>query len=140
MISLTKTLEWAAAALSATLVLGAGSALAQPAGPPSAPTTRILAIGRVTPKFTPAALRTVLPEEVRDTVKLYLQGRISDWYARNDRPGVVFILNTADPKEAQQLLATLPLDREGLMEFDLIPIGPLAPLGLLLNGSPGAPG
>ena len=135
MVSLKKTLRRAAPALGATLALGAGSALAQPA--PSAPTTRILAIGHITPKFTPAALRTVLPEEVRDTVKLYLQGRISDWYARNDRPGVIFILNTADPKEAQQLLATLPFDRDGLMEFELIPIGPLAPLAVLLNGAPG---
>jgi hypothetical protein len=97
------------------------------------PTTRILAIGNVTPKFTPAALRTVLPEEVRDTVKLYLQGKIGDWYARKDRPGVVFILNVSDPKEAHDLLEALPFGREGLMTFDLVPMGPLAPLGLLLD-------
>lgn len=116
--------------------LGAAPALAQPAGPPAAPTTRILAIGHMTPKFTPAILRTELPDEVRETVKLYLQGKIAEWYARNDRPGVVFVLNTADPKEAQQLLGALPFGRDGLLEFDLIPLGPLTPLGVLLNGPP----
>jgi hypothetical protein len=120
-------------ALAATL--GATPALAQPAGPPAqGPTTRILAIGHVTPKFTLAALKATLPQEVRETAKLYLQGKIADWYSRNDKPGVVFILNTSDPKAAQEMLATLPFDQQGLMEFDLIPIGPLAPLGLLLGG------
>jgi hypothetical protein len=117
--------------------LAAGPALAQPAGgpPPQAPTTRILAIGHVTPKFSLPALRATLPAEVRETAKLYLQGKIADWYSRNDKPGVVFILNTSDPKAAQEMLATLPFDQQGLMEFDLIPIGPLAPLGVLLGGN-----
>jgi hypothetical protein len=121
----------------AAIALAAGSAAAQPMVPPAVPTTRILAVGHMTPKFSPAALQAVLPEEVRDTVRLYLQGKISDWYARKDRPGVVFILNTADPKEAHELLEALPFGRDGLMEFDLIPMGPLAPLAVLLNGSPG---
>jgi hypothetical protein len=133
---MTPPLRRAAFAIATTLLLAAGPALAQP-GMPATPTTRILAVGNVTPKFTPAALRTVLPEEVRDTVKLYLQGKIADWYARKDRPGVVFILNVSDPKEAQDLLGTLPFDREGLMTFDLIPLGPLGPLGLLLDRPPG---
>ena len=122
--------------VAAALALGAGAAQAQPVAPPTAPTTQILAIGHATPKFTPAVLRTVLPEEVRDTVKLYLQGKIGDWYMRNDRPGVVFILNTADPAEARRLMDGLPFGRDGLMDFDLIPLGPLTPLGLLLNGPP----
>jgi hypothetical protein len=130
---LAPRLPRAALAIAAVLAAAAGPALAQPPGMPAVPTTRILAIGNVTPKFTPAALRTVLPEEVRDTVKLYLQGKIGDWYARKDRPGVVFILNVSDPKEAHDLLEALPFGREGLMTFDLVPMGPLAPLGLLLD-------
>lgn len=132
------SLERAGYALCAALVLGAAPALAQAVVPPAVPTTRVLAIGRVTPKFTPEALRAVLPEEVRQTVQLYLRGKISDWYARNDRVGVVFVLNTSDPKEAQQLLGALPFGRQGLMDFDLIPVGPLAPLGVLVGGPSGA--
>jgi hypothetical protein len=141
-MTLTKPLpQLAAPAIAAALLLAAAPALAQPAGLPAVPTTRILAVGDVTPKFTPAALRTVLPEEARETVRLYLQGKIGDWYARKDRPGVVFILNVSDPKEAHDLLEALPFGREGLMTFQLIPMGPLAPLGLLLDrpAAPAAP-
>jgi hypothetical protein len=129
-----KSLQAAGLAAGAALALSAGPSGAQPMAPPSAPTTRILAIGHMTPKFNPQSLRTVLPEEVRDTVRLYLQGKISDWYARNDRPGVVFVLNTADVKEAERMMAALPFGRDGLLDFELIPVGPLAPLGVLLNG------
>jgi hypothetical protein len=139
MASLRTSLKRLGLAFCAALALGAAPALAQPPGLPPVPTTRILAIGHVTPKSDLAAVRGVLPDEVRETVKLYLQGKISDWYARKDQPGVVFILNVSDPAEAHQLLEALPLGRAGLMEFDLIPLGPLAPLGVLLNGAPGAP-
>jgi hypothetical protein len=124
-------------------VLSAGALSADPAiaqaqaAMAAAPTTRILAVGHMTPKFTPDALKTVLPAEVRDTVRLYLAGKIGDWYARKDKPGVVFVLNTADPKEALELLDALPFGRAGMMEFDLIPLGPLVPLGVLLNGAGG---
>ena len=127
----------AGAAIVGAAILGASPALAQPQPMPNVPTTRILAIGHATSKFTPAVLKTVMPEEVRETVKLYLQGKVGDWYMRKDRPGVVFVFNTTDPQEAHRLLEALPFGRDGLMDFDLIPLGPLAPLGLLLNGAAG---
>src|SRR5689334_18341511 len=131
------TLSAALPLAAAALALGAAPASAQPTTPPAAPTTQILAIGRMTPKFTPQALKTVLPEEVRETVKLYLAGRIADWHARKDQPGVVFLLNADDLKQAQQMMDALPFGRDGLMAFELIPVGPLAPLGVLLGGPPG---
>jgi DNA-binding transcriptional regulator YdaS (Cro superfamily) len=115
----------------------AASAPAQPAGPaaslPPVPATRVLAIGRLTGKATPEALRAVMPQEVRDTVRLYLSGQIVEWFVRKDQAGVVFILSASDPKAARQTLEALPLGQAGLMDFDLIPLGPLAPLGLLLT-------
>jgi hypothetical protein len=98
---------------------------------PDVPTTRMLAIGRLTPGTTPRELGAVLPEEVRDTVKLYLSGKIDQWYVRKDQTGVVFILNITDADEARRTLAQLPLGRAKLMEFDLIPLGPLSPLAAL---------
>jgi len=46
--------------------------------------------------------------------------------------GVVFILNVTGAKEAHGLLDKLPLGQVGLMEFQLIPIGPLSPIRTLL--------
>jgi hypothetical protein len=134
MMSLKNSLRRTGLAVLAAMALGASPALAQPVNPMAGPTTGILAVGHATPKFSPQALGAVLPEEVRETVKLYLQGKITTWYARKDRPGVVFVLNTSDPKEAQAMMAALPFGRDGLLDFDLIPIGPLSPLGILLGG------
>jgi hypothetical protein len=100
-------------------------------GLPDVPTTRILAIGRLAPGSTPGAIGAVLPQEVRDTVKLYLAGKIDQWYVRKDQASVVFILNITDVDEARRTLAQLPLGRANLMEFDFIPLGPLSPLAAL---------
>jgi hypothetical protein len=100
-------------------------------GLPDVPTTKILAIGRLTPKSTPGAMGAVLPQEVQDTLKLYLAGKIEQWYVRKDLAAVVFVLDVTDMKEAREMLAQLPLGRADLMEFDLIPLGPLSPLAML---------
>jgi hypothetical protein len=100
------------------------------------PTTKLLAIGTLTPKANAAVLKPILPSEVRETVQLYLAGKLDQWFVKQDQTGVVFILNVTDPKEAGELLEKLPLGRAGLMEFQLVPLGPLRPLGLLLSKSP----
>jgi hypothetical protein len=71
-------------------------------------------------------------------VKLYLGGKIDQWYVRQDKPGVVFLLNVTTVAEAHALLESLPLGVQKLMEFDLVPLGPLTPLSLLVN-PPAAP-
>jgi hypothetical protein len=48
----------------------------------------------------------------------------------------VFIMNLTDRKEAHELLAKLPFGQGGLMEFQIIPLGPLSPLRTLLSGPP----
>jgi hypothetical protein len=94
------------------------------------PTTKILAIGHIIPGSKDR--QTIMPTEVRETVKLYLTGKIDSWYVRKDQPGVVFLMNVATVKEAHDLLEGLPLGKAGIMEFELIPIGPLSPLQYLL--------
>ncbi len=98
-----------------------------------APTTKILAIGSFTAKATPGITKPVLPSEVRDTVKLYLDGKIDQWFVKQDQSGVVFLMNVTDLKEAHALLEKLPLGQAGLMEFQLIPLGPITPLRMLLG-------
>jgi hypothetical protein len=116
----------------------AGSAHAQPAGPPT-PTTRILAIGTVNPGVDPAAVRAILPTEVRETVKLYLDGKIDQWYSLQGRPGVAFILNVTDPATAHEMLEKLPLGQARLMSFELTSLAPLNPLRQLQGMAAGSP-
>ena len=129
-----------ASALAALIicVLSSGAGQAQSAAPPT-PTTRILAIGTLNPGVDPAAARAMLPTEVRETVKLYLDGKIDQWYSLQGRNGVVFILNVTDPVAAHEMLEKLPLGQAHLMSFELIPLGPLNPLRQLLGTTPGSP-
>ena len=115
-----------------------GATPAQPANPPT-PTTRILAIGTVNSGVDPAAVRSILPNEVRETVKLYLDGKIDQWFSLQDRSGVAFILNVTDPAAAHDMLEKLPLGQAHLMSFELIPLAPLSPLRQLEGMSPTSP-
>src|ERR1700692_3942564 len=119
-------------------LMSSGSGHAQAAGP-STPTTRILAIGTVNPGVDPAAVRAVLPTEVRETVKLYLDGKIDQWFSLQERSGVAFILNVTDPTAAHDMLEKLPLSQAHLMSFELIPLAPLNPLRQLQGMTAGAP-
>jgi hypothetical protein len=95
---------------------------------PSTPVTRILAIGTINPGVDQAKVLDILPNEVRETVNLYLDGKIDQWYSLEDRRGVAFILNITDLKAAHEMLEKLPLGQAHLMSFELIPLGPLNPL------------
>ena len=128
---------FAIAALIACLI-APGSGRAQSA-PPPVPTTRLLAIGTVNPGVDPAAVRAILPTEVRETVKLYLDGKIDQWFSLQGRSGVAFILNVTDTAAARDMLEKLPLGQAHLMSFELIPLGPLNPLRLLQGMTTGSP-
>jgi hypothetical protein len=94
----------------------------------STPTTKILAIGTINPGVEPEKVFAMLPEEVRETANLYLDGKIDQWYSQQNGKGVVFILNVTDPAAAHEMLEKLPLGQAHFMSFELIPLGPLAPL------------
>jgi hypothetical protein len=93
----------------------------------------MLAIGTFTAKGTPDRWKPLLPAEVRDTVHLYLAGKIDQWYLKQDHSGVVFMMNMTDPTEARELLGKFPFGQAGMMEFQIIPLGPIAPLRVLLT-------
>jgi hypothetical protein len=107
-------------------------AVATPSSGLDVPTTKVLAIGTFTAKGSPDRWKPLLPAEVRDTVRLYLAGKIDQWYLKQDQSGVVFMMNVTDPKEARELLGRFPFGQAGLMEFQIIPLGPIAPLRVLL--------
>lgn len=97
------------------------------------PTTRVLAIGHFVTEPDPAVVKPIMPKEMAETASLYLDGKIAEWFSRQDESGVVFLLNVGSVSEARTLLDGLPFGIAGLMAFDLIPLGPLKPLRLLIE-------
>jgi hypothetical protein len=78
-------------------------------------------------------IAAVMPSEIRATVKLYLDGRIRQWYSRSDGKGVIFLVDAKTEDEARTVMDTLPLAKEQLMEHEYIPVGPLMPLMTLID-------
>ena len=94
-------------------------------GVPSVPlpkTTAVLVI--LTPKqgVTPEQVMAVIPEEIRAAVKLYLDGKIRQWYSRGDGKGVVFLVDAKTEDEARAIMETLPLAKEQLMDHENVPV------------------
>ena len=104
----------------------------EPAQLPAVPTTKVLAIGHLTGPRTLEIVKLLASDELPDTVKMYLSGKIDQWYSLTDRDGVVFVINASSVSEARALLVNLPFVQKNIMTFELIPIGPLSPLALSL--------
>ncbi len=96
-------------------------------------TTAVFAIETPRQGVTPQQIMAVIPEEIRATVKLYLDGKIREWYSRGDGKGVVFLIEAQSEDEARAIMETLPLAKEQLMDHQYIPVGPLMPLRALLG-------
>ena len=111
---------------------GAGSGVPSVAIPK---TTAVLVIQTPKQGVTPQQIMAVIPEEIRATVKLYLDGKIREWYSRGDGKGVVFLVDAKTEDEARALMETLPLAKEQLMDHEYIPVGPLMPLRALNPGA-----
>ena len=115
----------------AALFLAAATAFAQT--PPPAPTTAVLTMLTIKPDADRSKIPGVMPQEIRDTVRLYLDGKIQQWYARADGRGVMFILSVATIADAKALTDTLPLSKAGLATFEYTALTPLTPLRILLT-------
>src|SRR5215471_1491657 len=99
-------------------------------------TTGVLALLKAKPGVTRERVMAIMPAEIRATVQLYLNGRIREWYSREDGKGGVFLLNTGDVAEAKSIMESLPLAKENMLDHEYIPIGPLMPLRLLMGNQP----
>jgi hypothetical protein len=98
-------------------------------------TTSVLVIQTPKQGVTPQRIMAVIPEEIQATVKLYLDGKIREWYSRGDGKGVIFLVDAKSVDEARALMETLPLAKERLMDHEYIPVGPLMPLRALNPGA-----
>ena len=93
---------------------------------------KVMAIGTLKP-ITAEQRQTILPKEVPATLQLYLDGKMEQFWLREGEVGVIFLMNVASVEEAHTLLEALPLGQANLMSFELMPIGPLSPLGMLIK-------
>jgi hypothetical protein len=100
--------------------------------PATPKTTHVLATLTVKPGVARDQMMKVMPTEVRETVQLYLDGRIQQWWARGDGKGVVFLLDCKTVEEAKAIVEALPLIKANFASFDYMPLGPLSPLRILI--------
>jgi len=68
--------------------------------------------------------------------ELYQAGVFRELYFRQDRSDAVLMLECADVAEADQVLNTLPLVKEGLIAFDIIPLIPYSGFSRLFAKEP----
>jgi hypothetical protein len=122
--------------LALTLTLTGTTLMANPSvaqAQATAPTTTgVMVILTVKAGVTREQIMAVMPAEVRQTVQLYLNGKIREWYSRGDGRGAVFLLDTREVAEAHAIMDGLPLGKEQLMDREYIAVGPLLPLRLLM--------
>jgi hypothetical protein len=122
--------------LALTLALIGVTSMAHPslaqAQAASPATTGVMVILTVKEGVTRDQVMAVMPVEIRQTVQLYLNGKIREWYSRGDGRGVVLLLDARDVAEAHAVMEGLPLAKQNLMDHEYIAVGPLMPLRLLM--------
>ena len=94
--------------------------------------TGVMVILTVKPGVTREQVMAVMPAEIRQTVQLYLNGKIREWYSRGDGRGVIFLLDSRDVAEAQTIMEALPMAKQDVIDHEYIAVGPLVPLRLLI--------
>lgn len=98
-------------------------------------TTGVIVIVTVKAGVTREQVMAIMPAEIRETLQLYLNGKIREWYSRGDGRGVVLLLDTRDVAEARAIMDGLPLGKQNLVDDEFIPVGPLMALRML-NAKP----
>lgn len=95
---------------------------------------KVIAVGNAIKPITPDDRQQVMPKEVPATLKLYLDGKIEQFFFRQDKPGVIFIMNVDTVEQAKAAIEALPLVTGGFLQYEFMQVGPLAPLGMLIQG------
>ena len=96
--------------------------------------TKILAINTIG-QMTAEQQGAIMLEEVQVVAQMYVDGRIEQYWRREDGKGAVLLLSTSSLDEAEILVRELPLTREGFLTYALIPLGPLVQLNILIQAS-----
>lgn len=100
---------------------------------PAPRTTEVMVILTAKKDVNREQIMKIMPSEVRATVRLYLEGKIRQWYSRGDGRGVILFLDAETVDQAHAIVDTLPLSKAALMDHEYIPVGPLLPLAGLIS-------
>ena len=101
--------------------------------PPAPKTVAVLVAMSPKADVDRAQVSSILPDEVRATVRLYLDGKIREWFARSDGKGVIFVVDARNIAEAQAVVESLPFPRAHLVDLQYTELSPLMPLSRLLD-------
>jgi len=93
---------------------------------------KVFAIASIPSTVAAETLRKRLPDEVPAALKLYLDGKIEQFWFREGM-GPIFLMNVDTVEKAKAILNTLPLAAENLMTYEFLPVTTLKPLGLLIQ-------
>ncbi|MCP3383802.1 hypothetical protein NLM31_25875 [Bradyrhizobium sp. CCGUVB4N] len=94
---------------------------------------KVMAVASITKPLSPEQRQQIMPSEVPATLKLYLDGKIEQFWYRQDAPGVIFLMNVESVEQAKTTIEALPLVTNGFAKYEFMQVGPLAPLGLLIQ-------
>jgi len=100
---------------------------------------KVMAVASITKPLSPEQRQQIMPNEVPATLKLYLDGKIEQFWYRQDAPGVIFLMNVNTVEQAKAAIEALPLVTGGFAKYEFMQVGPLAPLGLLIEVRVAAP-
>ncbi len=98
---------------------------------------KVMAIGTLKP-LTPEQRQRYLPAEVPATPRLYLDGKMEQFWLRDKEEGVIFLMSVDSVDEADRLLKALPLGQANLLTFDLMWTGRKEPCESLPSAGPKA--
>jgi hypothetical protein len=94
---------------------------------------KVFAIASASPALTPDIIQKHLPSEVPATLKLYLEGKVEQFWFR-EKVGPIFLMNVESVEQAKSILDKLPFVADKLMTYEFMPVSPLMPLATLIQG------
>lgn len=95
---------------------------------------RVLALPRLHQGVQVEELQRHRTAEIQAVWDLYAQGVCREFYVRADQPSAAILMfESASVEAARDALGALPLARLNLLDFDLIPLAPFAPLQSLFQ-------
>src|ERR1700761_1284992 len=97
------------------------------------PHMKVFALYSLKAPLTPEQRKAHMPHEVPATLKLYLEGKIEQFWFR-ENAGPIFLMNVESVEQAKAALETLPLVAAKLMTYELRPVTTLTPFRLLIQG------
>jgi hypothetical protein len=76
----------------------------------------------------------IVQKHVPDTLKLYLEGKSEQFWLRENKPGVILLMNGASVDQTKATVQRCRLLRTSSLGWKFIPVGLLMPPALQIQG------